>query len=231
MAQDSLNIITTMIASHLDREQDEPFKRLLAVKVDYWRSTLISRSLDKHPQQRKFFRQTLYVPMEQTSMTTGCEIPVTLCKVARNQFSIPMPMRVGNTLFDYVGSVDGLRAFREADPGTLPYMSAGFGSLITYYEWENSQDIKVRQNKFLPFIRVDGVFDKPLEVMEWNCKYQGICDFWDQKYPITGDMLQMVVQYILQIDYGRAPGRGELNIPDTREIEPNPLAPKNKVEL
>jgi len=226
MAQDSLNKITTEIASHLDREQDEPFKRILAMKVDHWRSTLVSRSLVKHPQQRKFFRQTLYVPMSQADMTTGCEIPVPLCQVAKSQYPVPMPMRISNTLFDYVGSVDGLRPFREADPGSLSYLSTGYGSLITYYEWENNQDIKVRQNKFLPFIRIDGVFDKPLDVMEWNCKYKGICNFWDMPYPITGDMLQMVTQYILQVDYGREP-----NVPNTQEIEVNPLSPKNKIEL
>lgn len=222
---ESLNKITTMLASHLDREQDEPFKRILAMKVDSWRSTLISRSLEKHPDQRPFFRQTLYVPMTETEITTCCGISVPLCKVAASTKTIPTPMRIGGTLFDYVGSVDGLNPFRKADPGMLTYMSAGpYGSKIIYYEYENTTRIIVRQNPHLPCIRLDGVFDNPLAVMEFNCQ-QGIgCDFWNQPYPITNDILQMVTQYILQVDYNRQ------NVVEAREVEVNPLVPKNKYE-
>lgn len=220
----SLNKITTELASSLDREQDEPFKRILAQKVDHWRSTLTARSLEKHPQQRSLFRQTLYMPMSETEVTTCCGLTVPLCKVAKSTKKVPAPLR-GNTIFDYVGSIDGMNAFRVAPAGMMPAMTAGsWGNMVIYYEYENRDTIIIRQNTKIPCIRIDGVFDRPLEVMELNCQQNIDCDYWNQDYPISEDILQMVVQYILQIDYNRP------NVVESREIEVNPLVPKNKYE-
>lgn len=217
----SLNSITTLIASDLGRELDEPFKRMLAVRVDYWRSTLVARSLEKNPQQRKFFRQTLYIPMSQVDQVP-CDIPMTLCKVSESTCEIPQPMRVGNTLFDYVGSIDGLVPFREAAPGTYSFLISGkYSSKKVFFEWHNTKIRILDTNKRkLPMVRVDGVFSFPMDVFEHNCNCEtASCDWWDEPYPITGDMLQMVVQYIKEVDFGRKP-----DVPQSEEIEVTPKA-------
>jgi len=224
MPQASLNQITTIIAGHLDREFDEPFKRMLGPVVDAWRSTLLGRSLDKHPEQRAIYRQTLFVPMEMAS-NVSCNVSVPLCKVAKSKMELPVPLRSGNFTFDYVGSIDGQNPFQLAAPGTLYYLSAGKYSRHSYfYEYTNGR-IEVRQNKHLPMIRVDGVFDRPMDVMQWNCQQTGNgCDWWDLPYPATGDLVQMIIQYILTVDYNRP------NVPDGKEIEVNAMSPKNKYE-
>lgn len=223
----SLNEITTEIASHFEREQDEPFKAVLAKKVDAWRSKLIVNSLEKHPEQRKFFRQTLYIPMSEESPLPDCITGPDMCKIAESVAAIPGPMRLADILFDYVGTVDGTNPFREITPGTLYYLKAGrYSKNRIYYEWSSLatgiNKIKIFERSKIPTIRIDGVFDNPLAVMEFNCNNAGECDGWDLPYPVTGDIKQMIVQYILQVDYQLR------QIPDNKEIEVDPQEPKNE---
>lgn len=224
MPQNSINEITTVIATHLKRETDEPFKRILAVKVDYWRSTLVGRSLEKHPDQRNFFTQSIWVPMECHSLVP-CNVPLPLCNIMQSTAIIPIPMRFGTTLFDYVGSIDGNNAFKFASVGTEDIMMNGkyFGK-DTIWSYTNKK-IQIRskidyQEKPIPMIRIDGVFDRPTDVIVYNCKIKG-CDFWDEPYPITNDIFQMIVQYILEIDFKNGITQ---EIP---EIEVNPEQPRN----
>lgn len=230
MAQESIARIVTVIASHLKRETDEPFKRMMAVKVDQWRSTLVSRSLEKHPDQRNFFTQTLWVPME-CHQLIPCPTPLPICNVMRSKTIIPIPMRFGTTLFDYVGSVDGKNSFRQATVGTIEPLQAGkYSGKRTFYEWTNKRII-IRNNqknfndKPIPMIRIDGVFDRPMDVFEYNCKAGTNCDFWNEPYPATNDIVQMITQYILQIDYG---GKEDKDVSNPPEVEVDPNAPKNE---
>lgn len=229
MPQESINRIVTVIASHLKREKDEPFKRLLAIKVDYWRSTLVSRSLEKHPDQRNFFTQSIWVPMECHS-PIPCPTPMRLCNEMRSKVIIPIPMRFGTTLFDYVGSIDGNNPFNFASVGTSAVLQTGgrYSKKKTFYEYTNKRVyIKNSLTNFIekpiPMIRIDGVFDKPLDVMAFNCKVDN-CDYWDEPYPITNDILQMVVQYILEVDYKQGDDK---DISDPAEVEVNTASPRN----
>jgi len=229
MAQESINRIVTIIASDLKRETDEPFKRLLAVRVDFWRSTLLSRSLEKHPEQAAYFRQTIWVPMVCQS-ELPCQGTFPLCNTMISKVPIPTPLRYGSTLFDYVGSIDGNNAFKYASVGTADIMHEGSKySKKTLYDYiENRIVMRNKREDYLdkpiPMIRVDGVFDKPMEAYQFNCKGGNDCDFWDKPYPATGDMIQMIIQYILQVDYGKDKDKNTSAPP---EIEVNPAIPRN----
>lgn len=205
--QPTLNTITTTIASHLDMQLDEPFKRLLAEKVDFWRSTLVGRSLEKQPQQRPLFTQRINVEMKKVAPVT---VPC-LEEISRSVKPVPRPMRIGTILFDYTGAIDGDTPFGKATVGTHGYLTAGKYSCKQLYVEYTNNHLEIRQNKFIPWISVVGVFDKPIDVFEFN----GGTDFWNQPYPITGDMLQMITQYILQVDYNRPV------LPDTGKVEVN----------
>lgn len=194
--QPTLNTITTAIASHLQKELDEPFKRLLSTKVDAWRSTLIGRSLEKTPQQRRLFTQTIYVDMQEVSAA-----PVGPCieYIARSTNTIPRPMRIGNVLFDYAGSIDGQSTFGTSVNGTQQYLMANkYAKNLLYAEYVNFK-LVIRGNSRLPKVMVTAVFDNPTEVFEFS----GGTDFWNEPYPATNDMIQMITQYILQVDYQR----------------------------
>jgi len=207
----SPNEITTLLASNFERELDIPFRLQLMERVKYWRSRLIANSLQKEPGQRKFFRQTLYVKMT-TAFAADC-----VAGIGEQQSisveSIPLLIRAGTTLFDYVGGIDGKSPFRELTPGTANYLSGGhFSHMFPAYEYSD----KLRVDKTgIPVVRIDGIFDDPLLAQQMNCACMGTvdCDTWDMEFPCSGDILQLIIQSILQVDYNRRDEKPTEQIP------------------
>lgn len=195
--------MTTEIAVHLHKELDEPFKRLLAQSIDNWHSRLLRNSLQEKPNESKFFRQTLYAEMEDSDATPEC-VNYPGCPVRRTKKEIPSPVRYSTSLFDYVGSVDGKNSFREYTPGTGVYLEAGkYSKNHVFWKLENRRGI-VEGHPNLPFMRFDGVFDHPAEVMQFNCDGGINCDYWDRPYPVSGDVAQQIIQYVVQ-EYQQPP--------------------------
>jgi len=214
----TLSSITTEIASHLGKELDEPFKRLLADKVDGWRSTLLRRTLKENPNERIHFRQTLFVTLSQTKQVPECiDENAPVCDIMRSTLKLPAAVRAGSIVYDFVGSIDGNHAFQRVDPGTNYYLSKGkySGKIVT---WDEVNDyLEVYNALGLPLMRVDGVFDKPSEVAQFNCDAvsQG-CDYWNERYPVSGDIKQAIVQSILAVDFNRP------TVPSNKEVEVTP---------
>lgn len=213
----TLNKITTVLATHWKKELDEPFKRMLALRIDYWRSRLIRNSLSDKPEEAKFFMQDLYMTLEKTQTVPDC-LPDPTCPVLKTVSKVPTPMRYGSQLFAYVGSIDGENGYTYVDPGTEGYLREGkYSKNITFYSWDNI-NITVKNRPNLPLIRIRGVFDAPYQVMQLNCDAGQGCDYWNEPYPITGDILQGVVQGIIQIDFG---GATPNNLPSDHEVPVN----------
>lgn len=151
-------------------------------------------------------------------MQTELEVPQAALisgKVASTVEEVPLLIRVGTSLFDYVGGPDGRSPFREVDPGTGNYLAEGkFSHLFPTYEYLNRRIRTIKSNQ--PLIRVDGIFHDPQAAEELNCSCTGgTCDTWNAEFPISGDLLQLVVQSILYVDYNRRDAK------DTPEIELN----------
>lgn len=204
------NEITTLIASGMDKELDVPFKLQLMERVKVWRSRLIANSLDKKPQQRKFFRQSLYLKMERTS-AIPCASLID-CDVAATVAPVPLVVRAGNIMFDYVGGPDGKSPFKQLDPGTGFYLSSGrFAKNFPMYEFVNDHIVTSKVDQ--PLIRVDAVFDDPMEVKALSCTAQtdvvNGCDEWNMEFPVAGDIMQLIIQSIRQIDY---------NVPERKDV-------------
>lgn len=223
MSQDSLNKITTVIAQQYDRQQDEPFKRSLEVRIKAWRSKLIRDTLEKHPDQRKFFTQTIFVPLACYDRI-ACRVIDSPSNIMRSTRVLPVPLRFGNTLFDYVGSVDGRSPFNYAVPGATQLNEhSKYARFHTQWEWENQFILlSKRFNINIRMIRVDGVFDDPADIFLYNCN-EGNCDYWDLPYPVSNDIKQMIIQYINQVDFNK----DKTTTPSTQEVEVDPGNPKN----
>lgn len=212
----TLNEITTLIASQFKREMDQPFKEMLAKRVAYWRSRLIKDSIDKDVRERKFFKQTIFVTMTKLNEVL-CDVPYTQCKVAWTASKVPKPLRANGILFDYVGAINGMTPFKNAEPGIIPYMMQGkYSGKVIYYTYENEY-VKVYGNSKIPKIRIDDVFDDPEAAAALNCLSGNGCNFWDEEYPCTGDIMQRIVQYILQVDFNLKPAEGTTEIPVAQE--------------
>jgi len=195
------NEITAVIASGLDRELDLPFRLQLMERVKVWRSRLVANSLQKNPAQRKFFRQAIYLKMSPV-LSTPCA-PEVACQIAQTTLEVPFPVRVGSQLFDYVGGPDGNSPFREVNPGTGNYVSTSqFSHLFPTYSYINRRITTPKSDQ--PLIRVDGIWDDPMQSLELSCSSADVpCDTWNTEYPISGDLLQLVIQMISRQDYGR----------------------------
>lgn len=211
----TLNTITTEIASHLKKELDEVFKRILAEKVDNWRARLIRNSLEKRPQDAKFFVQPVYIPMEKVSEVPDCFKVPGICPVARSVSNVPKPLRYGTVLFDFVGSADNSTTFTFAGVATEKYLSAGkYSRKSVFYSWDGAK-LLVRNHPNLPMAKLQGIFENPSEVFSFNCNAGIDCDGWDKPYPITRDVLQQIVQFIVQ----------EFNppvVPNDKQVEVTP---------
>jgi hypothetical protein len=204
MADYSLSEITTEIAAAVNKELDEPFKRMMVPKVDAWRGTLIRRTLKENPGERVHFRQTLYVPLVESSPVPECKDPdQVLCTVMQTTLAIPASVRAGDIQYDYVGSIDGNTPFRRKDPGIGNVLKNGkYSKSIILWE-EIARYINIEGAIGLKMIRIDGVFDKPSEIAQFNCESgQGGCDFWNEPYPVTSDIRQAIVECILKVDFG-----------------------------
>lgn len=213
------NEITTLIASNLDKEMDEPFKLMMIKRVDYWRSRLIKNSVDKDEQERKFFKQTLYLTMEEKNEVL-CKVPYCQCKVSVTKVKLPKPARANGILFDYVGAIDGNNAFKYATTGMLfSMMQSKYASKFIYYTYENGY-IKVYNSPGIPMIRVDGIFDNPEEATKLTCQPPAeACNYWDTEYPVTGDIMQLIVQSILQVDFNRKAELKQIEVPVTQQSD------------
>lgn len=221
----TLEKITAEIASHLGKELDEPFKRMLADKVDGWRSTLIRRTLKENPNERNYFRQTIYVKMVKTSPVPECidaEASSIVCAVMRSTLKLPAAVRAGDMQYDYVGGVDGNNAFRRKDPGTGYFLKKGKYSKQIIL-WEEMNDyLDVEGAVSIPLVRVDGIFDKPAEVANFNCASSGTgCDYWTEPYPVSGDIKQAIIQSILNVDFNRPAVPTDKDIEVTPQLQPH----------
>lgn len=213
------NQITTLIASNLDKQLDQPFKLIMMERVKYWRSRLLKNSLEKDEKDRKYFKQVIFVPMtEQTEVL--CTTPYCQCEVAISAFKVPKPLRVNGILFDYVGAIDGNNPFKETSAGMVVHLlNSKYGKKFVYYAYENGY-IKVYNHSKLPMIRIEGIFDNPEEASKLSCKdKEEVCDYWNQEYPVTGDITQLIVQSILQIDYNRKGEQKDTQIPVTQQSD------------
>lgn len=191
----------------MEKSMDVPFRLQLMKRVQVWRSRMIANSLQKHPAQRRFFTQSLYLTLEQS---TTC-VPDIECQEYYTP-EIPIPIRTGNLLFSYVGGIDGKSPYREIVQGMGTYAETSrFAKLFHVYRYDSSR-IWIPENTTM--VLVSGIFDDPFEASKYSCQPGStLCDTWDSEYPLSGDLLQIIIDGI------------------TREMRVLPDMEQSKIEL
>lgn len=215
----TLNEITTLIASELQRALDEPLKLMIAERVGVWRSRLIKNSIDKDERERKYFKQTLFVPMVARNEVI-CSVPFEQCTIAVSKCELPKPLRANSVYYDYIGNITGTKGFKQVVAGTVSIMMSGkFSKNMTLYRIENGL-LYVYNRPDLPLVMVEGIFDDPQEASRFNCicGTSKNCDYWNEEYPVSNDILQLIIQSVMQIDFNRAPNTPTKQIPVTDSI-------------
>lgn len=206
----TFNELAVLIATPLGRQLDEPFKAQLKARMKYWRAKLLRDTLNRNPKDRVFFTQRITLPTEEVS-ASDCGIPLD-CKMMRTTVDLPVPVRANNVLFDFVGSVDGVNAFKLVPRYLLSYhLAATYAPLVTmYYGYENRR-IVLPKNRLVQWVTVEGIFDDPEEAMALQCAGAAAadCNFDEAEYPVSGELAQQIVQYILQVDFQRNAGNDD----------------------
>lgn len=191
--------IAILLAEPRNRQFDIPFLRMLGDRADVWRSRLIRNTLNKNPLERKFFKQTLIVPLT-PDVTWECGPTFSCLKGISDP--IPQLVRANNIMFDFIGSQDGTQQFVAAEPGAQCYLEQS-SMLSKFISYEVIDNRIVVNNPSVRLMRIDGVFDQPDEVHKFNCQALGIrgeCDPLEKDYPASGDIIQLIIQSINEID-------------------------------
>lgn len=185
------NEISTLIAEKFNKTFDLPFKLSVMERIKIYRERFTRQTLEKTPQERRFFMQTLFLPLEK-SKEMNC-LPQ-LCDVA---MSAPIEViRANNVVFDYVGSVDGQLAFSYTSPGTMRYAKKGkYSKNKVLFTWLNNK-IVVHEYPDLPMVRVDAIFNDPYSIYAYTCETEPTCDFWDAPYPCKDEILQLCIEKV-----------------------------------
>jgi hypothetical protein len=190
------NELTDIIALELGAVNDFTFKRTILARADTIREQQLKRTLEKTPQDRKFFVQEMQVPMESFNSMEG--IGDMICTWSKPKCGLPKPLRANSILYDYVGSVDGSNAYRYTTRGAARFMTAGRYAqhFILYHR---DRDMLTVEKGGIPSILVVGIFANPEEAYNINAKTKGCtnCDFWESTYPCSGDVIDIIINEIV----------------------------------
>src|SRR5690606_38390187 len=109
-----------------------------------------------------------------------------------------------STLFDYVGGAGGSNPFKLVKRWQMHYhLQDKYAPLVTTYVSYDNNRIIAPHSPLLTHIEVEAIFDDPEAAHKCGCES---CDFDDEEYPITGEIAQLIVQSILDIDFRRKEG-------------------------
>jgi hypothetical protein len=188
------NELTDLICLELGAVNDFVFKKAMLARANLTRNQQLKRSLEKKPQDRKFFTQRILVPMENYNAFSGTELS---CTWSRSKCTTPRPLRANSIVYDYVGSVDGFRAFRQTQEGTSKYITAHPHANHTY-PFRYEEDKFVVEHAGIDKILAVGIFADPEEAYNIDAKTRECtsCDFWESQYPCSEDVLDIVIQEI-----------------------------------
>jgi hypothetical protein len=188
------NELTDILALELGAVNDFTFKRAILSRANATRDQQLKRSLEKTPQDRKFFTQAIQVAMENYNSIEGTDL---VCTYSRSICDTPRPLRANSTVYDYVGSVDGTNAFRYTTIGASHFLKAGNYTHKTYFYHTSPSRIIVEQGGIARILIV-GIFDDPEVAYNLDAKTRECvnCDFWESQYPCSGDILDIIIQEI-----------------------------------
>lgn len=201
------NEFSTLIAAQLGRPFDTPLKLMLVDEAKLWRSRLLKDTLERNPQQSLAgFEQTFYTAIE-NNPDPECIPDGALCPSYRSVRTIPVPLRLHSGLFSYLGSVDGKRPYRLLG-ATGHYLTGGkYAKAVRFYDYRGERIILTHNPRV---IMGRAVFDDPTKVPVCDPVTGTVidCDPLDKDIPLTGDVLQKCLEYLLASKRGAA-AKGE----------------------
>lgn len=186
----SLNEIAIQIAEPFGKQFEVPFLAMIKDRVDYLREKFMRQALEKNPGDRKYFLQSIVMPLKLSNAACGSRFT---CTVRRTVERIPRPLRVNGILFDYFGATDGSNAFKYMNRGLEEYQSSGkYTNNIIGYRYVNGFGDVL--DDLVPEVLIDGIFANPRDAHRFDCTSKASCKPDDMEYPVSGDILSLIIE-------------------------------------
>ena len=203
----TLDEYAVLIAERVHKQFDVAFREQCKDRLKYWRSTLVKEAIEKNPNSKKYFTQTIYMPMEDRLDTdcTGIDCIPTSTTISVSKFPVPQTVRSGK-IYEYLGAINGKNPYMEGTAAMGEILSHGRFPIPVYWKW----NAKVAVNKAsIPMVMIQDVFEDPEVARMFECiGGNGDCtpdESWI--FPISGDIAQKAIQAIYQIDFGLDRGK------------------------
>jgi hypothetical protein len=208
----TLNEIATLLAERAGRQFNQGFKEEMKFRINQARTRLIKNSLEKHPEDRKYFYQTIIIKLESTK-GKNCEIKDDC--LMRTIDLVPKTIRVNSILFDYVGTSDMITPFGYALPEQVKFFKfSKYTGKNKKYSLLNER-IYIFNDQNIREIGIRGIFADPNEVNKYRCSPDVPCIPDDEEYPMPPDLVDTLIIYIMDTFF-KMPGT-----PNTEEVNIN----------
>lgn len=203
----SLNEMVSVLADRVGKPFSIPLQNELKVILKYKRVMFMKRSLDKHPDQRKFYLQSFVVKLvEGSDYDAICGVDGDIdpgeCQFMQTNCTLPQPIRSTAVLFDYIGAPNFRKAYTPTSPEFLDMLchSKYTGGTAKWYYVDDK--IRVYNNFQTKYIGVRGVFEYPEDINTCNCPTAGasLCYDDDQPFPAPQDLINDIMKDTLSVE-------------------------------
>lgn len=198
--------IIAIISEQAGKTFDIAFQRELMTRVTLWRARLLRDSLQRHIQDRRFYRQTIYCDLKAVSEPETTLSTKEKFKIKRTTVKIPPLIRANNILFDYVGDFKRQHPMGYMDLGRLAYIGHNqygklhkFGFLGDY--------VYVFSDHEVDEVAIEAIFADPRDLVSFYDQDNKPC-YRDAHYPLDAGLAQLIAEYITR-DLNRVNGNDQ----------------------
>lgn len=171
-------------------------------KLSSVRITLVSQKSKKKQKINQWSYQTLScVELEKTPIHECPCVPPLDCDIYRTKNVIPKPIiGMDSHLIQSISSLDGSVTFNEISWTEAKYKSSNKYTSNKPDYFERNDRLYFIQKKGVEVVQITGLFEKPLEVYEFeslcsNCTNCNKCiSPLDLEFPIDGDLIEPLIE-------------------------------------
>lgn len=219
MATPSLNELISVLSDRVGQPFNVSLQEELKVILNYKRENYTQQFLERHPEQRGFFQQSVEIPLTLVDMPE-CDDPKD-CKALRTKCEVPSPVRVSQVTFDFVGSPDFREGYGEMAPEFIKYnLYSKFTSKRPKWFYGDGH-IWIYNTRALKRIGVRGVFRNPEDVNKCLCDPTDVvCYNDDAPWPVAGDLINAIMRDVLNVELRNMfPQPGIVKVDEREDIE------------
>lgn len=210
----SLNQIADAVAHTLGEPYNHFLKEKIKDKAISLRSLLLRQEYTKNNISQQLIQTLGCIRLQCVDIVDCCEVKANI-NVLRTEQVIPMPLRVKNDLFYFVGTVKKEQPFLYCNHEDLEYVLTNrFNGKYPRYSYRNGHIYVFNPpERSLEFITVESIFDDPRVVGNFCDCDNSLCYTDDTPIYFPND-LRMTVDDLLEKEFGKPTKETEIKLND-----------------